>query len=152
MYGALSSFWDGKPQRRWGLNKNFWLLLIFVFVNSRKITIQGIYKGIKLQKYIYGVRSITRLVCFRKRHQDFPCTVWPTEGKDDQIFRYSRFSFMSLFYFHQVLKYLLFWNGWILLSTLNTLKDFATFLSFDISEISECEKDWAFLEKCESHM
>ena len=37
---------------------NLWLLLIFVFVNSRNITIQGIYKSIKSQKYIYGVRAL----------------------------------------------------------------------------------------------
>ena len=34
------------------------LMLIFVFVNSRNITIQGIYKSIKFEKCTYGVRAL----------------------------------------------------------------------------------------------
>ena len=48
---------------------NLGFLLIFVFVNSRNITIQVIYNCTKFHKYIL-VKSL--LVCFRNRHQDFP--------------------------------------------------------------------------------
>ena len=37
---------------------NLWLLLIFVFANTRNITIQGVYKSIKFQKYIYDVMAL----------------------------------------------------------------------------------------------
>ena len=47
---------------------NLLLLPIFVFENSRNITIQGIYNSIKIQKFIV-VRIL--LLSFSNRHQDF---------------------------------------------------------------------------------
>ena len=82
-----------RPTRddRW-INSGLWP--IFVFVNSRRSTIQeGIYNSIKFQKYIL-VKAL--LVFFRNRHQDFPgysITVSREGGKGNQIFRYNRFSF-----------------------------------------------------------
>ena len=47
---------------------SLWLLLVFVFVNSRNTSIQGIYKSITFQKYIYGFGAL--IVCFRIWDQD----------------------------------------------------------------------------------
>ena len=59
----------------------------------KKLYNPGINSSIKYQKYIL-VRTL--IVCFRKRHQDFlkySTTFGRGDWKDDQFFRYSRFSF-----------------------------------------------------------
>ena len=43
---------------------NLWLLVTFVFVNSRNITIQGTNKSIKFQKYVLGVRALLQVSRF----------------------------------------------------------------------------------------
>ena len=59
----------------------------------KKLYNPGINSSIKYLKYIL-VRTL--IVCFRNRHQDFlkySTTFGRGDWKDDQIFRYSRFSF-----------------------------------------------------------
>ena len=108
---------------------NLWLLLLFVFVNSSSITIQGIYNNIKFQKYIL-VRAL--LVCLRNNYQDFPeySITWRGGLKDVQIFRYSKFSFRAmrkkLLDFTKSLNTSYFEVGWIILRRLRTVKDLPT--------------------------
>ena len=64
---------------------NLGLLFIFAFLNSRKITIQGVYKSIKFQKYIF-VRAL--LVCFRNRRQGFPGYTVICEEKVGKVIKF----------------------------------------------------------------
>ena len=54
---------------------------LFVFANSKSITIQGIYKSIKFEKYIYGVRAWLGYSVSGTSIKTFLDTVWPS-GED----------------------------------------------------------------------
>ena len=59
MYGTLPQLQNLRDlEEKIGEEVTHKLLLIFAFINSRNIAIQCIYKSIKFQKYIYGVRVL----------------------------------------------------------------------------------------------
>ena len=98
--------WENS-RRRLPRERNLWLLLIFVFINTRNITIQGVYKSNKFYwipkfwrvrfKEISNFRNIyvavtTLLVCFRNRHQDFPlCLIqWFKNNSENSEFHWPK--------------------------------------------------------------